>query len=376
MNTLYAKLAALAAGAFILVGWPLVAVTQTALDGARLLEISAYVLAGSVGFALLFAIGAFHLLTRRIDQMSDAIETMAGSEFTTPLRLVGADPNGDEIDRLATRIERVSERIKRDFDQLQHTDVSRRELLANVSHDLRSPLVSMQGYLELLLLKHETMPLPEQRSYLEIATRHCERLSKLVRDLFQLTKLESNEVKPSFEPFSATELIQDVLQNYELIADTLGLQLEGRFTEQQVQVHGDIAMIEGVLENLISNALRHTPRGGRVSVEVEPRAERVALRVTDTGCGIAEEDLAKLFDRYYHVDRSEVTGALGTGLGLAIVRHIVELHGSAIRVESTIGQGSVFSFDLPAAGAQMQRNVAAVVPVSTAAAPTRGLSVT
>lgn len=305
-------------------------------------------LAGAA-LALLAALYVHRLLTRRLKRLADAVETIAESDFSAPLQLPGAGPNGDQLDRLTICIGRMSERMARQLAQLQQAEVRRRELIANVSHDLRTPLASMQGHLELLLLKHGSLPSAEQRSYLEIATRHCERLSKLVRDLFQLTKLEANEIAPQCETFSATELVQDVVQKLELAAEKRGLRLYSRFSGRQIQVHADIGMIETVLENLIGNALRHTPRGGEVCIEVEPEAGRVALRVSDSGCGIAREDLARLFDRYYHVDRGEDADAGGTGLGLAIVRRIVELHGSAIRVESMLGQGSRFGFDLPAA---------------------------
>lgn len=337
------------AAAFVVVAGLLVFATQTVSDRGRLVELASYVLAGGVALAVLTAQCVRRLVTRRLTRMAVALEAMVHSAFTTPLQLAGADPNGDEIDRLTARIGRMSEQIVRQLEQLQRAESLRRELLANVSHDLRTPLASMQGYLELLLLKHGTMPQEEERSYLEVATRHCERLGKLIRDLFQLAKLEAHEAKPQCELFSAAELVQDVLQKQQLAAEKLGLKLDSRFSGQQLEVHADIAMIETVLENLIANALRHTPPGGQVRVDVQPQAGRMAVRVADTGCGIAEEDVAKLFDRYYHVDRSGATD--GTGLGLAIVRRIVELHGGTIRVESALGRGSTFGFDLPISAA-------------------------
>ena len=347
MNNLHSKLAVLLAAAFIVVSAALVVATQKMFDRERLFELTAYVMLASTAFGLLTALCVYQVLTRRLERLAGAVETFALGGFTTPLRVPGVGANGDEIDRLSTHVERMSERIVRQLEQLQHTEVWRRELLANVSHDLRTPLASVQGYLEILLLKHGSLPPEEQRSYLEIATRHSERLGKLIRDLFQLSKLEAHEVRSESEPFSVAELVQDVVQKYQLAADRQGLHLDSRLIGQQVRVHADIAMIESVLENLIENALRHTPRGGHIQVDVEPQAERVAVRVADTGCGIADEDMAKLFERYYHVDRGKSGGTAGTGLGLAISRRIVELHGSSIRVESTLGQGTVFGFDLP-----------------------------
>lgn len=347
MNNLHSKLALLLAAAFIVVSAALVVATQKMFDRERLFELTAYVMLASTAFGLLTALCVYQVLTRRLERLAGAVETFALGGFTTPLRVPGVGPNGDEIDRLSTHAERMSERIVRQLEQLQRTEVWRRELLANISHDLRTPLASIQGYLEILLLKHGALPPEEQRSYLEVATRHSERLGKLIRDLFQLTKLEAHEVRSQFEPFSVAELVQDVVQKFQLAAQTHDLRLDSRLIGQQVQVRADIAMIESVLENLIENALRHTPRGGRVQVAVEARPEWVAVRVADTGCGIASEDIAKLFERYYHINRGKPSGTGGTGLGLAIARRIVELHGSSIQVESTLGHGTTFSFDLP-----------------------------
>jgi signal transduction histidine kinase len=288
------------------------------------------------------------LLTRRLERLGQAVDAFVQGGFVSPIHLSGAAARGDEIDRLSANVERLSQRITGQLEQLQHNEVLRRELLANVSHDLRTPLASIQGYLELLMLKHDSLPADEQRSYLEIATRHSERLGKLISDLFQLTKLEAHEVRTSPEPFAVAELVQDVAQKYQLAAEHHGVRLGSRMIGAPAQADADIAMIESVLENLIENALRHTPRGGEVWVEAQSTGQRIAVRVADSGVGIASEDLAKIFERYYHVDRGKPGSAAGTGLGLAISRRIVELHGSSIDVQSTPGQGTVFSFDLPA----------------------------
>ena len=348
MDRLQTRLAFLLAAAFLVVGALLVLATQKMFDRERLVELSLYVLLASVAFALLTALCVHQLLTRRLEHLGGALEAFVQGGFVTPIHLPGAAAGGDEIDRLSAHVERLSQRIAGQLEQLQHTEVRRRELLANVSHDLRTPLASIRGYLEILLLKHGSLPADEQRSYLEIATRHSERLGKLIHDLFHLTKLEAHEVRAHAEPFPVAELAQDVVQKYQLAAAQHGLHLSSRLIGPQVHVLADIALIESVLENLIENALRHTPRGGHIDVEVEGAAQRVTVRVADTGVGIATQDMAKIFERYYHVDRGQTGGATGTGLGLAISRRIVELHGSSIRVESTLGKGTVFGFDLPA----------------------------
>ena len=174
------------------------------------------------------------------------------------------------------------------------------------------------------------------------------RLGKLIRDLFQLTKLEAHEVRPQCEEFPVAELIQDVVQKFALAAGKRHVRLEVRVPQQQAHVFADIGMIESVLENLMENAIRHTPAGGVVRLEVSPGERRLTIRVVDSGRGIPDDELKNIFDRYYHVDRGEKSDIGRTGLGLAITRHIVELHGGTIDVASTLDQGTTFSFDLPA----------------------------
>jgi signal transduction histidine kinase len=293
----------------------------------------------------------FQVLTRRLRALTEAIDRFRDTGFVHPIRLGSIKPNGDDIDRLGAAVQEMSERIAQQLELLSLTEVRRRELLANVSHDLRTPLASMQGYLETLLLRRGTMPPEEEQSYLQIAAKHSERLGKLIRDLFQLTKLEAHEVKPQCEKFPMPELVQDVLQKFQLAADRRGVRLESRLPEEQVEVQADIGMVEGVLENLMENALRHTPAGGLVALEIRPENERVKIAVIDSGQGIPENELPSIFDRYYHVDRGETSDIGRTGLGLAITRHVVELHGGTIDVESAVGHGTTFRFDLPLAGA-------------------------
>lgn len=363
MNTLVAKLAVLLAGAFIVVGGMLVVATQTMFDRERLIELSSYVMIASVAFALLAALCVFQLFTRRLKRLADAVEAMARGGFKTPLRVPGADAQGDEIDRLATHVEQMSDRIADQLAELERGVGRRRELLANVSHDLRTPLASMQGYLELLLLRHGSLAPAEERNYLETAVRHSERLGRLVGDLFELTKLEAEEARPQAEDFSLAELAQDVVQKFALDARRRQVNLCARCDDEAstLRAHADIGMVERVLENLLDNALRHTPAGGSVTIELERDARRARMAVRDTGPGISADELPGIFDRYDAANRS-VPGGHG-GLGLAIARRIVGLHGGELSVRSTLGSGTSFTFDLPLSA---PANAAATTPACIA----------
>jgi len=170
--------------------------------------------------------------------------------------------------------------------------------------------------------------------------------------LFELSKLESGAVVPQREEFSLSELLQDVALRFRLRAQQAGIELRAQFDPAGPRAYGDIALIERVLENLLDNALRHTPTGGRVSLEMLPDGKRVRVAVADTGSGIAVGDLPRVFDRFYR-GRGQARGAR-SGLGLAIVRRIVELHGQTVSLTSTPGVGTCVEFGLPIAPAPRQ----------------------
>lgn len=355
LRSLYGKLSVVLMTVFVAIGGTFMLATERMLGGRRLLELASELVIGAVAFSLLAALIVFNLLTRRLRVLAAAMDSFRPGGYSEPIRLPSANPQGDEIDRLGSAFQEMSERIASQLDQLKRNDEQRRELLANVSHDLRTPLASMQGYLETLLLKHGTLSPEEARNYLEVAAKHSERLGKLVRDLFELTKLEAREVRLDEEIFPLTELVQDVVQKFQLSADRRTLRLEHHWNDALPAVRADIGLVERVLENLIENAMRHTPSNGVVRVDVTAVADRVVLRVSDTGHGIPLEELSNIFERYYRIDRGEFGSDGSTGLGLAISRRIVELHGGRLQVDSTLGVGTSFAFDLPTAGAAHRR---------------------
>jgi len=317
------------------------------LRGSYILRLSAWAAAGGLLFAFVTGLIVFNLLTRRLKRLSLAMDAFARSDYSAPVNLPARpEATGDEIDRLGETFSRMADRILQQLDTLKQTDTLRRELVANVSHDLRTPLASLQGYLETLLLKEGHLSEEEQRNYLEIAGRHCERLGKLVSELFELSKLDSHEAKPHREAFSLGELVQDVAQKFQLRAEQKRLRLENRFQEDPPFVFADIGMIARVLENLIENAIRHTPEKGKISIALSRQGTRVRVQVSDTGCGIAPEEIPNIFDRFYRVPQNSTDGK-GAGLGLAITKRILELHQSSIEVESVPARGTLFTFYLP-----------------------------
>ncbi|MCH8182658.1 MAG: HAMP domain-containing protein [Proteobacteria bacterium] len=307
----------------------------------------------SLLLALVAGLLAFKFLTQRLRRLAAEMDAFRRSEFRIPARLPFAPRRAprDEIDQLSQTFQQMSERITEQFQQLQRADSSRRDLVANVSHDLRTPLTALQGYLETLRLKLGSLTRDEQARYLDLALEHSGRLGQLVDELFELATLEDLDLKLSFEPFSLAELVQDVSQKYHLAAEKKRLRLETDIPRSDAFVSGDIGLIERVLDNLIDNAIKYTAEGGTIRLTLIPGEADVTASVTDTGRGISAAALPHIFERFYRAEAGGRDTTQGTGLGLAIAERILSLHGSACEVESTPGQGSVFSFHLPRASA-------------------------
>lgn len=257
--------------------------------------------------------------------------------------------------RRTAQAEALARRVAELEAQLAHATRQRADMLEKISHDLRTPLASMQGYLELLLLREKQLDPTEAQNYLQTAARHSQRLAQRVTDLLELVRLESEAVVLQREPFALAELAHDVVQRFAAAAARAGvrLQLEGVDAERArtTFVLAEVRLVERVLANLVDNALRHTPAGGEVCMRVELQAGTGAVRmsVRDSGAGIASADLEQLFNRHETDARVGDTGRSTPGLGLAIARRIAALHGSALALESQPGAGTCVSFTLPLA---------------------------
>lgn len=300
--------------------------------------------------AMAMGVVVFYHQTRRLTRLSQAMETFQQNDFHGGAQIAQGDVHGDEIDRLSAIFAGMAGRIEQQIEALRKADTERREMVSNASHDLRTPLAALRGYLETILLREGRMTPAEQRAYLGIAIKHGERLGALVDELFELSKLDSPAVEAHGEPFPLGELLQDIVHKYQLVSENKSVDLICEMEPDLPFVMADIGMIERVLENLIENALRHTPSGGSVVLKLQLANQRVQMQISDTGNGIAPEDIDRIFDRFYRAPANVApsSGMSGAGLGLAIVKRILELHGSSIEVQSVPNQGAVFTFALPA----------------------------
>jgi len=319
------------------------------LEGNYFTQLSAWAVAASLVFGLIAGLVVFHVITRRLHRLTAAMEAFRNRGFTelVPYYRGKLSSSPDEVDRLGLTYDEMAERITAQIRELKKQDALRRDLVAQVSHDLRTPLAAMHGYLETLKLKEETLSAKERADYLALVLRQSERLTRRVGELFELAKLDAKEATPQCEPFALAELVQDVMQKFQLQAAECDVELAMELDEDLPLVHADIALLERVLDNLIDNALGHTPPGGKVRVPVRRNGDRVILAVADTGEGIPEEHLPRIFDPFYRSGDQHQAGG-HAGLGLAIAKRIVELHGSELEVRSRPGEGTVFSFALPA----------------------------
>ncbi|HTD91171.1 MAG TPA: ATP-binding protein [Burkholderiales bacterium] len=326
-----------------------------------------YVLRGSLWiivwgllFALLAGAVTIKFMTQPLRQLTAVMDKFRQDGLPTqPAQPAArASSTGDEVTKITATFNEMSERLLEQMRALQHTDATRRALVANVSHDLRTPLASLQGYLETLQIKGDKLSAEEKETYLDIALKQCGQLRQLVNALFELAKLEADQASIQPEPFVLEDLVQDVAQQFELEAANKRIALATDMPAELPLVVADIGLIERVLRNLIENSLQYTPAGGEIRVRLIADRQHMTVEVTDTGCGIEAEHLPHIFDRFYRAEKSRSEFSGHAGLGLAIAKRILDLHHSTITLHSKPGKTTI-TFTLAYANAR-------AVPHSTA----------
>jgi two-component system phosphate regulon sensor histidine kinase PhoR len=238
--------------------------------------------------------------------------------------------------------------VLHDITELRRLERVRRDFVANVSHEFKTPLTAIQGFAE-TLLGGALDDKANRKRFVEIIREHAQRLARLTDDLLKLSRIEAGRLDLESRPVSVAGLVNGCVETARLKAESRGLRLAVELPEGLPPVRGDAVQLDEVLLNLIDNALQYTPSGGRIDVTAYSNGHEVIFTVADTGIGIPESDLERIFERFYRVDAARSREAGGTGLGLSIARHIVDAHGGRIWVESAVGQGSRFRFSIDAA---------------------------
>jgi len=236
--------------------------------------------------------------------------------------------------------------LLRDITERRRLEQMRTEFVANVSHELRTPLTSIRGFLETLLDGAVEDPLTARR-FLEIMVMETNRLTRLIDDLLQLSRLEDRRTVLRHERVDMATVVGRVVDIFQTRAQEKGVELGVEVEAHLPPVSGDPDMLAQVLVNLVDNAVKYTPEGGRITIRAGVVGGRLRVSVADTGVGIPEESLSRVFERFYRVDKARAREQGGTGLGLAIVKHIVEAHGGRVWAQSEVGRGSTFTFELP-----------------------------
>ena len=311
-------------------------------------RMSGFAVAISLGVGLLAGLVAFRLLTRRLQRLAGAMEAFEQGGFTNvPAGAAGEAGKGDEIDRLGHSFQAMAARIGDQIEQLKGQDELRRRLVAQISHDLRTPLAAMRGYVESLQMKGDALSAEQRAEFLDAALRQGQQLSHMVAELFELASLDARERMPERIAFAPAELAHDVAQKYRLRAEKAGISIEVRSHDALPFVRGDIGMTERVFDNLLDNAIGHTPEGGRIEIALAVAGGGVETRVCNSGAAIGDEDLAHLFEPFYRGEGG-APGRRHAGLGLAIARRIMEEHGGWINLHSPEGRGATFALVFPA----------------------------
>ena len=295
---------------------------------------------------LVLVAGASTVVSRRISHPMVAI-----AESVEKIRLGDLDKHidiaaSDEIGRVAQAVNELVDKLKADIVELQKLQRVRSEFLGNVSHELRTPIFTLQGYLETLLNGAIDDP-SVNRSFIEKASAHAARLNALLNDLIDISRIESGEMKMSFRYFRVNDFLESVVNDFQQAAHQKHITLKISLgTDGEVEVFGDKERLREVMSNLIDNAIKYNRVEGEVHVSTERLEGKVRIVVMDTGLGIAEEHLSRIFERFYRIDKDRSREVGGTGLGLAIVKHIVDAHGSKVDVVSIVGKGTSFGFIL------------------------------
>ena len=292
-----------------------------------------YFLAITLGFAA----GIGVMTARRLRSLREGAARLSAGDFETRVDVEGAD----EVAELARAFNRMSAELGTAFERQRQLEQERRDLLAAVSHDLRTPLTSIRAMVEAINDGIVREP-DEVRRYLDLVQQETEHLGRLIEDLFELTRIESGSLELRLGTVPVDELIAETVDVLRLGADEKGVAVDVSIAPDLPPLTADAARIQRVVINLIQNAVRHTPPGGRVDVRADRLDGHVRLVVEDTGEGISPEDQLHIFERFYRGEKSRSREGGGAGLGLAIARGIVEAHQGSIAVESTPGTGARF----------------------------------
>jgi len=309
------------------------------------------ILAGTaVAFLPAFVIAALlaRWISHRFGRIVEHATELARGNFHSRLPAAGAEFGAlaQTLNDTAANLQHTVEQLQREHTELEKVERIRKDFVINVSHELRTPLASIQGYTETLIggALHDS---EHNMRFLRIIRHNAERLARLTEDLLTLSRIEQKRQKFEFDVHRVNDLLRDAVELMIPIAEKSRIRIAEEPAAADAEVWCDSEAVSQVLRNLLDNAVKYTPAGGSITVGAQPAGRFFELYVRDTGAGIPVEDLPRLFERFYRVDKARSRELGGTGLGLAIVKHLVAAHNGTARVESRVNEGSTFFFTLP-----------------------------
>ncbi len=335
---------------YIIIGGEYYDSISTTLRLSTTWRISLLGIATALSFLLIASLILFYALTRPLRQLTREIKVFEQSDFKVKTTFQLAPLNNtkkDEIYQLRQSFQHMQQRIIEQLEHLKKNDAIRREFLAYVSHDLRTPLAGMRAYLETLELKQASMSNEERQIFIKKTRRNGDRLQKMISELFELTRLENHQIELTQEVFSIGDLLSDIYVSLESKAVEKQVSLKIDFQQVNVQVYGDIAKIERVIQNLTENAIRYSKANSSVVIKTTLiKNNKLRICICDQGIGIHAKDLPYIFEPYFRASDEYKLKHKGAGLGLAISQRLLRLHNISLQVKSEINKGTLFCFSL------------------------------
>ena len=302
-----------------------------------------------IGFPLLCAILSFLmfylLITKYLNQRLRLIYRNILTQKMSTQEQKSVKLTNDVVGDLEGLTKKWAQNKQEEVVKLREQEKFRREFLGNISHELKTPVFSIQGYI-LTLLEGGLEDEGVNRKFLERASKGVDRITHILDDLDTITKLESSQLETVFVGFNIVELANEIVDDLQINAEESRIKLQKVFSSNEMFVKADRGKIAQVLTNLISNSIYYGKENGRTEIRIYKIDDIVTVEVSDDGAGIEQDNLPRLFERFYRVDKSRARNVGGTGLGLAIVKHIIDAHEQTISVRSTLGVGSTFTFTL------------------------------
>jgi signal transduction histidine kinase len=296
----------------------------------------------SLGVAVAFALLVARVFDNSLQALLTGVRLMGEGKLETRVKV----DSGDELQQIAEAFNIMAQRLEEAFGRQRDLEEARRNLVAAVSHDLRTPLATMRAMVESINDGVVTDSTTIERYHHTMQTEIAH-LSRLIDDLFELSQIDSGTLKLKPESSSIGDLVSDTLEGLRPQAEQRRLKLQGELTGRLPSVSMDVPRMQRVLYNLVQNALRHTPPDGTVIIRAVDAGSEIEISVADTGEGVDAEELARVFERFYRGSRARSRQEAGSGLGLTIAKGIVELHGGRIWADSSLGHGSTFVFTIP-----------------------------